>query len=70
MSLEDDNQEERPAVHQTQMDDVKAAVNGDRRLTASELADEIGLTYGRVERILPQGLNMRKMSARLVPRFL
>lgn len=70
VSLDDDTREGRPAMRHILVDDVKAAVNGDRRLTVREITDKVRSSYGTVERILTQDLNMRKVSARWVPRLL
>ncbi|CAK1596584.1 unnamed protein product [Parnassius mnemosyne] len=42
----------------------------DRRLKLSEIADTIGISKEREHHILSEELNMKKLSARWVPRFL
>lgn len=69
-SIEDKPREGRPSVRQNLVNDVKTLVNGDQRVTAREVADKLGASYGTVERILTQDLNMSKVSARWVPRLL
>lgn len=70
-SLEDDVRSGRPdTVRQRMVARVSDCMEKDRRLTVRAIADDIGTSYGTVERILTQDLNMTKVSARWVPRLL
>ena len=42
----------------------------DRRQTIHDVCEIVGLSYGTVQRILADNLNMRRISARFVPRLL
>ena len=43
---------------------------GNRRLTVREVADEVGISIGSRHQILTEKLQMRRVSAKFVPRFL
>ncbi|GFW47180.1 protein GVQW3 [Trichonephila clavipes] len=49
---------------------VKAVVRSDRRLTVREIAKECPLSIGSCDEILRKNLNMRRVSAKFVPRLL
>ena len=49
---------------------VHDLVMSDRRLKLREIADAVGVSYGRVHHILHEVLDMRKLSAQWVPRLL
>jgi hypothetical protein len=49
---------------------VREALLADRRQTIHDVCDIIGLSYGAVQSILADNLNMRHISARFVPRLL
>ena len=48
---------------------VAAAVEDDRRLTISEIAEGLGVSYGTIFNILHDDLGLEKLSARWVPRL-
>lgn len=49
---------------------VKEAVDRDRRTTIRQLCEETGFSYGSLQKILTVDLNMRRLSARWVPKIL
>ena len=49
---------------------VAAAVEDDRQLTISEIAEGIGVSYGTIFNILHDDLGLEKLSARWVPKLL
>ncbi|GFV22396.1 protein GVQW3 [Trichonephila clavipes] len=49
---------------------VKAVVRTDRRLTVREIAQECYISVGSCDEILRKDLNMRRVSAKFVPRLL
>ncbi|GFX89925.1 protein GVQW3 [Trichonephila clavipes] len=49
---------------------VKAVVRSDRRLTVREIAQECQISVGSCDEILRKDLNMRRVSAKFVPRLL
>ena len=70
-SLEDDPRSGRPTSGGT--DNVKVieeVVSGDRCLTVREIACVTGISKSQVHRIITNELQMRKLTARWVPRFL
>ena len=52
------------------MEQVRAAVNQDRRRTIHDLCAKVGIGYGSCQRILTEHLNMRRTAAKFVPRVL
>ena len=71
-SLEDDPDVGRPktAVTDESINLVEKIVLSDRRLKVKEIAEKSGLSYGTVFTILHDHLNMKKISARWVPKLL
>ena len=49
---------------------VREAILADRRQTIHDVCEIVGLSYGTVQRILADNLNMRCISVRFVPRLL
>lgn len=49
---------------------VSDVVNEDRRVTVRSLCETLNLSYGTVQRILTDDLNMKRLCARWVPRLL
>jgi len=49
---------------------VREVILADRRQTIHDVCEIVGLSYGTVQRILADNLNMRHISARFVPRLL
>ena len=52
------------------MDQVHEKVLEDRRLTVREIAAEMGISTGSVHSILTEDLNLRRVSAKFVPKLL
>jgi len=49
---------------------VRKAILADSRQTIHDVCEIVGMSYGTVQRILADNLNMRRISARFVPRRL
>jgi response regulator of citrate/malate metabolism len=49
---------------------VREAIPADRKQTIHDVCEIVGLSYGTVQRILADSLNMRHISARFLPRLL
>jgi len=49
---------------------VRAVISGNSRLTVRELADEIGIGIGSCHEIFTEKCQMRRVSAKFVPRLL
>jgi len=45
-------------------------IRGNRRLTVREVADEVGISVGSCHEILTEKFQMRRVSAKFVPRLL
>lgn len=45
-------------------------LRSDRRLTIREMADELNLSFYAVQSILTEDLNMRRVSAKFIPKLL
>ena len=65
----------RPGRPSTSTDDdhverVRAVIRGNRRLTVREVANEVGISIGSCHQILTEKLQMRRVSAKFVPRLL
>jgi hypothetical protein len=71
-SIDDDPHTGRPSMARTNetVDRVNVVMRGNRRSTIREIADELNLSFGTCQAILTQDLGMRRVSAKLVPRFL
>jgi len=52
------------------VEQVRAAVNQDRRRIIHDLCAEVGIGYGSCQRILTEQLNMHRIAAKFVPRML
>lgn len=70
--LEDDPRSGRPstAITEANVEKIEKMVMQDRRLKVLQIAAEVGLSYGTVEKILHERLHLTKVSARWVPRNL
>ena len=66
--VEDDHRSGRPSISRT--DKNVKRVRSDCRLTVRMIADELGMNSERVWRIITEDLEMRKISAKMVPRLL
>ena len=71
-SIANDDQSGRPSTATTpsKVEQVRAAVNQDRRRTIHDLRAEVGIGYGSCQRILTEQLNMHRIAAKFVPRVL
>ena len=49
---------------------VNKMVRSNRRLTIREIADDLHISFGSVQQILTKDLNMKRVSAKFVPRIL
>ena len=70
--VEDDHRSGRPFTSRTDenAERVRQKVRSDRRLTVRMIADELGMSSGRVWRIITEDLGMRKISAKMVTKLL
>jgi histone-lysine N-methyltransferase SETMAR len=71
-SVDDDERYGRPSTSTTpeNIPNVREAILADRRQTIHDVCEIVGLSYGTVQRMLVENLNMRRISARFVPRLL
>jgi len=71
-SVDDDERYGRPTTSTTpeNIAKVREAILADHRQTIHDVCEIVGLSYGTVQRILADNLNMRRISARFVPRLL
>ena len=62
----------RPSTSQTQenVERVSEMIRSNRRLTFREISEDLDISYGSVQNILTTDLNMRRVSAKFVPRVL
>ena len=72
MSVDDDERSGRPSTSTTPINiaNVREAILADRRQTIHDVCEIVGLSYGTVQRIVVDNLNMSRNSARFVPRLL
>lgn len=70
--VKDDERQGAPATKRTpgNIERVKEVIMSDRRLTVREISSDTGLSFGTVQTILTMDLNMRRVSAKFVPRLL
>jgi histone-lysine N-methyltransferase SETMAR len=70
-SVDDDERSGRPSTSTTpeNIAKVREAILVDRRRTIHDVFEIVGLSYGTVQRILTDKLNMRRISAKFVPRL-
>ncbi|GFW51535.1 protein GVQW3 [Trichonephila clavipes] len=71
-SVNSDPRSRRPSTsrNEDKIAQVKTAVGSDRRLTVREIAQECHISVGSCDEILRKDLNMRRVSAKFVPRLL
>jgi len=71
-SADDDERSGRPSTSTTpeNIAKVREAILADRRQTIHDVCEIVRLSYGTVQRILTDNLNMRRISARFVPRLM
>jgi len=65
----------RPGRPSTSTDDdhverVRAVIRGNHRLTIREVVDKVGISIGSCHQILTEKLQMRRVSAKFMPRLL
>jgi histone-lysine N-methyltransferase SETMAR len=72
MSVGDDERSGRPSTNTTpeNIAKVREAILADHRQTMHDVCEIVGLSYGTLQHILVDNLNMRCISARFVPRLL
>jgi len=58
------------ATTPSKVEQVRTAVNQDRRRTVHDLCAEVGIGYGSCQRILTEQLNMHRVAAKFVSRVL
>jgi len=70
--VEDEQRSGRPSTTRTRDNtaQVRELFRSDRRLTVNMIADEVNLNREAVRRILTEELGMRKVCAKMVPRYL
>jgi len=49
---------------------VREIIPADRRLTITEVAEDVGIAFGKCHKILNEELQIRRVSAKFVPRLL
>ena len=71
-STANDDRSGRPskATTPSKVEQVRAAVNQDRRRTIHDLCAEVDTGYGSCQRILTEQLNMHRIAAKFVPKVL
>jgi histone-lysine N-methyltransferase SETMAR len=71
-SADDDERSGRPSTSTTleNIANVREAILAHRRRNIHDVCEIVGLSYGTVQRILADSLNMRRISAKFVPRLL
>ena len=69
--VKDDRRSGRPTASRTNenVERVREKVRSDRRLTVEMIADELNMNSERMWRIITEDLGMRKVCAKMVPRF-
>jgi hypothetical protein len=69
-SVNDDERSGRPSTTSENIAKVREAILADHRRTIHDVCEIVGLSYGTVQRILSDDLNMRRIAAKFVPRLL
>jgi hypothetical protein len=72
VSVQDDERYVRPSISKTteNVEKIREPIHEDRRRTIHELADTVGISYGVCQEILTGNFNMRRITAKFVPRLL
>jgi hypothetical protein len=72
VSVEDDDHSGRPSTSKTteNVEKIRELIHEERRRTIHELADAGGISFGICQEIITENLNMRRISAKFVPRLL
>ena len=71
-SAEDEERSELSSASKTpeNVERVSEMIRSNRRLTTGEISEDLNIFYGSVQNILTTDLNMRRVSAKFVPRVL
>jgi len=71
-SAEDEERSGRPSASKTQgiVERVREMIQSNRQLTLRKISEDLNIFYGSVQNILTTDLNMRRVSAKFVPRVL
>jgi hypothetical protein len=71
-SVDDDERSGRPSTSTTPVNiaKVREAILADRRRTIHDVCEIVGVSYGTVQSILSDDLNMRRIAVKFVPRLL
>ena len=71
-SVEDEDRSGHPSTSKTQenVERIKEIIRSNRRLSIREISEDLNISYGSVQNILSTDLNMRRVSAKFVPRVL
>jgi len=71
-SFEDDPRPGRLSTSHTEetVARLQEIIHADRRLTIREVAEDVGIAFGMCQKILTEDLQMRRVSAKFVPRLL
>jgi len=72
MSCEHQPRSGRPSTcrNDENLEKVRNAINADRRRTIDEISEITGLSWSSCQRMLTEDLNMKRVSAKFVPRLL
>ena len=72
MSCEDQPRSGRPSTcrNDENVEKVRNAINAERRRTFGEISEITGLSWSSCQRMLPEDLNMKRVSAKFVLRLL
>ncbi|CAF4267146.1 unnamed protein product, partial [Rotaria sordida] len=70
--IEDEERSGRPVTETTldNIEEIRSIINDDPHVTIAELQEHTGLSYGTVHRILSDHLELRKITARYIPKQL
>ncbi|CAF3911398.1 unnamed protein product [Rotaria sp. Silwood1] len=70
--LEDEPRPGRPITETASenIEQVRLLINDDPHITIEEVQEQIGLTYGTIQRIISNHLNLTKITARYIPKHL
>ena len=69
--VEDEERSGCPSTSKTQenVERVSEMIRSNRQLTIRKISEDLNIPYGSVQNILITDLNMRRVSAKFVPRF-
>jgi len=70
--VEEEERSGRPSTSKTQenIERVSEMIQSNRQLTIREISEDLNISYGSVQNILTTDLNMKRVSAKFVPRVL